>query len=117
MRARTAEPFVWLLFSAGGVFAALFLPILLFLFGVAFPLEWISPPEYGHVLDVLGHPVVRVGLWVLVFLSLFHAAHQFRYTLYDGLQLKHLNVPIAVLCYGSAVVGSVVAFALCWQIP
>lgn len=117
MRARTAEPFVWLLFSAGGVFAALFLPILLFLFGVAFPLEWISPPEYGHVLDVLGHPVVRVGLWVLVFLALFHAAHRFRYTLYDGLQLKHLNVPIAVLCYGSAVVGSVVAFALCWQIP
>jgi fumarate reductase subunit D len=117
MRARSAEPFVWLLFSAGGVFAALFVPILLFLFGLAFPLEWISPPEYGHVLDVLGHPVVRVGLWVLLFLALFHWAHRFRYTLYDGLQLKHLSVPIAVVCYGAAVIGSVVAVYLFWQIP
>ena len=117
MRARSAEPLVWLLFSAGGVFAALFVPILLFLFGLAFPLGWISPPEYGHVLDVLGHPIVRLGLWALVFLALFHWAHRFRYTLYDGLQLKHLGVPIAVLCYGSAAVGSVVAGYLLWQIP
>ena len=40
-------------------------------------------------------------------MSLFHAAHRFRYTLYDGLQIKHLNEIIALLCYGSAVVGSV----------
>jgi fumarate reductase subunit D len=35
---RPAEPFAWLAFSAGGVVAALFVPILLFLFGLAFPL-------------------------------------------------------------------------------
>jgi len=117
VRARSAEPIVWLLFSAGGVLAALFVPVLLFMFGLAFPLEWVSPPEYGHLLDVLGNPVVRIGLWVLVFLALFHWAHRFRYTLYDGLQLRHLNVLIAVLCYGSAVVGSAVAIYLFWQIP
>ena len=48
-------------------------------------------------------------------LSLFHWAHRFRYTLYDGLQIKHLNEVIAVLCYGAAMVGSVVAAVLLWR--
>jgi fumarate reductase subunit D len=33
---RSAEPFLWLLFSAGGMAAALVLPVLLLLFGLAF---------------------------------------------------------------------------------
>ena len=32
----------------------------------------------------------------LSMLSLFHWAHRFRYTLYDGLQIKHLNEVVAV---------------------
>ncbi len=32
-----------------------------------------------------------------------------RYTLYYGLQLKHLSTPIILGCYGSALVGSVTA--------
>ena len=31
------------------------------------------------------------------------------YTLYDGLQIKHLNEVINTVCYGGAIVGSVVA--------
>ena len=46
---------------------------------------------------------------LLCTLSLFHWAHRFRYTLYDGLQIKHLNEVINLLCYGGAIVGSVVA--------
>ena len=45
-------------------------------------------------------------------LALFHWAHRFRYTLYDGLQLKRYAVPIVILCYGGAVVGSVIAAGL-----
>ncbi len=41
------EPFVWLLFSAGGVVAALVLPVLLVLFGVAIPLGWVDAPDQG----------------------------------------------------------------------
>ena len=52
--------------------------------------------------------LTRVALIVLCTLSLFHWAH-FRYTLYDGLQIKHLNEVINLLCYGGAIVGSVVA--------
>ena len=117
MAKRTIEPLLWLLFSAGGVLAALFLPSLVFLFGVAFPLGWLSPPRHEHLLAVLRHPLTRVVLLLLCILSLFHWAHRFRYTLYDGLQIKHLNELINVFCYGGAIVGSIVAGYLLWQLP
>jgi len=109
MAKRSIEPLLWMLFSAGGVLAALLIPILLFLFGLAFPLGWLAPPGHEHLLAVLRHPLTRVVLFSLVMLSLFHWAHRFRYTLYDGLQIKHLNELINVFCYGGAIVGSVVA--------
>ena len=56
-------------------------------------------------------------LFALFMLSLFHWAHRFRYTLYDGLQIKHLNEVIAALTYGVAVVGSVMAAYILWWIP
>ena len=103
---RSIEPLLWVLFSAGGVLAALLIPVLLLLFGVAFPLRWLTPPSYEHLVAVIGHPISRLVLFLLCILSLFHFAHRFRYTLYDGLQIKHLGLPINVLCYGGAVVGS-----------
>jgi fumarate reductase subunit D len=106
---RSAEPLLWMVFSAGGVVAALVLPMLLFLFAVAFPLGWIAPPSATHLASVIGHPLTRLTLVAVCTVSLFHAAHRFRYTLYDGLQIKHLNEIIALACYGGAVVGSVVS--------
>jgi fumarate reductase subunit D len=116
MAKRSAEPLLWLLFSAGGVLAALLIPVLLFLFGVAVPLEWLSRPSHEHLLAVLGHPVTRVVLFLLCTLGLFHFAHRFRYTLYDGLQIKHLNELIAAFCYGGAAVGSVTAAYLLFSV-
>jgi fumarate reductase subunit D len=109
---RSAEPLLWMLFSAGGVVAALVLPMVLFLFGVAFPLGWLTPPPVTHLAAVIGHPLTRLVLVVVCTLSFIHAAHRFRYTLYDGLQIKHLNEMITLLCYGSAIVGSVASFYL-----
>jgi fumarate reductase subunit D len=106
---RPIEPFLWLLFSAGGVMAALFFPVLIFLFGVAFPLGWLQPPPYDRLLALVGHPLTRVVLFGVCSLSLFHWAHRFRYTLYDGLQLKHLHEGINFACYGGAILGSAVA--------
>jgi fumarate reductase subunit D len=114
---RPIEPFLWLLFSAGGVFSALLMPSLLFLFGLAFPLGWLEPPTYQHLLTVVRHPITRVALFALCMLSLFHWAHRFRYTLYDGLQIKHLNEVIAVLCYGGAIAGSIAAAYVMLQVP
>jgi fumarate reductase subunit D len=106
---RHAEPFVWLMFSGGGVAAALVLPVLLFLFGVALPLGWISAPDHGHLLAVVRHPLTRLGLLGVCALALVHGAHRFRYTLHDGLQLQRFDGLIATICYGGALVGSAAA--------
>jgi succinate dehydrogenase subunit D len=106
---RPIEPFLWLLFSAGGLMSALFVPAILFLFGVAFPIGLLAPPPYSRLLAVMAHPLTRLVLLLLCTLSLFHWAHRFRYTLYDGLQIKHLNELINAICYGGAIVGSLVA--------
>src|SRR5262245_44310853 len=106
MAKRPIEPLLWLLFSAGGVASALVMPILVLLFGVAFPLGWLAALSDGTVSRHLHPWFVRVGLCLVCTLSLLHWAHRFRYTLYDGLQVKHLNGLINTLCYGGALVAS-----------
>jgi len=117
MPRRPIEPLLWLLFSAGGVVVALLIPALVFLCGLAFPLGWLPAPSHAHLLALLGHPVTRMALFLLCVLALFHWAHRFRYTLYDGLQIKHLNEVINTFCYGGAIVGSVLAGYLLWHVP
>jgi len=114
---RPIEPMLWLLFSAGGVMAAMIMPMTLFLFGLAFPLGWLTPPTYDHLLALISNPLTRVTLFLLCSLSLFHWAHRFRYTLYDGLQIKHLNEVINTVCYGGAVVGTLIAAYLLVMVP
>lgn len=114
---RRLTPFLWLLFSAGGTVAALLFPVHLFLTGLAFPLGWLEAPRYESVYGLLSHPLTRLYLFVLISLPLFHWAHRFRYTLYDGLQLKHLTELIAVLCYGTALAGTAMAAYTLWNIP
>lgn len=113
MTRRRVEPLVWLMFSAGGVLAAVFLPSLIFLFGLAFPLGWIDRPDHEHLLAVLSHPLAFVVVLGLFVLMLVHSAHRFRYTLYDGLQIKKKRT-VAVLCYGAAIAGSLAALAALW---
>ena len=108
---RRIEPLVWLAFSGGGVTAAMFMPVLAFLFALAFPLGWIDPPDHDHLAAVVSHPVTFLVLFGMFVLMLVHAAHRFRYTLYDGLQLKAQRT-IAVLCYGAAAVTSVAAVVI-----
>jgi fumarate reductase subunit D len=108
-RARTMTPFLWLLFSVGGTLAALVFPVHLFLTGLAFPLGWLEAPRYEWLHGLVRHPIGRLYVFAVISLPLFHWAHRFRYTLYDGLQLKHLTRFIAVLCYGTAVAATAVA--------
>ena len=111
MTKRRIEPLVWMTFSTGGVTAAMFLPVLAFLFALAFPLGWIDPPSYDHLHAVVSHPVTLLVLLGMFTIMLVHAAHRFRYTLYDGLQLKW-KWQIAVLCYGGALLGAGAAFLI-----
>ncbi len=116
MSRRSWVPLFWTLFSAGGVVAAFLIPVHVFLFGLAFPLGWIDPPSYERLVTLARLPLVRLYLFVLCSLPLFHWAHRFRYTLYDGLQVKHLNEVIIVATYGGALVGTLVAGYLLWSL-
>lgn len=114
---RPITPLLWALFGAGGTIAALLFPVHLFLTGLAFPLGWLEAPSYDLLRGMVRHPLARLYLFVLIALPLFHWAHRFRYTLYDGLQLKHLFELIAVLCYGAALGASAVAAYTLWKVP
>ncbi len=58
----TNEPFWWALFGAGGALAALFLPILLLLFGLAVPLGWVAEPDYASLLPSPSSTIVASSL-------------------------------------------------------
>src|SRR3989475_11124562 len=113
---RSITPLLWLLFSAGGTVAALLFPVHVLLTGLAVPFGWLEAPSYESVRSLVRNPVARLYLFVFISLPLFHWAHRFRYTLYDGLQLKHLTELIAVLCYGTALLGTALAGYMLWSI-
>jgi len=105
----TPEPYVWLLFSAGGVVAALVLPVLLVLFGVAIPLGWVPAPDHEHLLAVLRNPLTRVAMLGVCALALVHAAHRLRFTVEHALRLRRYDALIATVCYGAALAGTAAA--------
>lgn len=93
--------------------AAMLLPILVLLLWIAAPLGWVAAPSHESLLRLATHPLTRVFLFVFVALAGFHWAHRFRYTLYDGLQLYHLNMLIAVITYG---VASALTLLAAWAV-
>jgi len=117
MEKRSNEPLSWALFGAGGIVAAVLLPIHILLFGLVFPLGLLSSPSYQGLLALVRHPLTRIYLLILCSLPLFHWAHRFRYTISDGLQVKHLSGPIMVLFYGAAIFGTLLAAYLLGRIP
>jgi fumarate reductase subunit D len=90
------------------VVAAVFAPVLLFLFGLALPLGWVSV-DHAEVVDLLSNPLTRLVLLGICAAALLHFAHRFRYTLRDGLQLGRYDLAITGACYGLAMLGSAAA--------
>ena len=113
---KNLEPFWWGLFSAGGVLSAFLLPILLLLNGLLIPLGWVEAPHYPELFALVQHPLTRLILFGLISLSLVHWAHRFRSLLIDGLQWKEGKAPVAILCYGMAIVGSLVSALILWNV-
>ncbi len=104
--ARSNEPIWYLPFSLGLGATALFVPALILVTGFLFP--WLRPHDARQVQDFINHPLTRIFLFVVVFLSFFTWAHRLRMILID-LGLKAGQRAVAVLCYGSAIIGTVVA--------
>jgi fumarate reductase subunit D len=99
---KTSEPLWWGLFSAGGVVAAFLIPVHIALVGFALPLGWVS--DTGALYR---NGWIKLYLFVLIALPLYHWAHRFYFTLCD-MGLKPIHKPLAVLCYGGAIFGTVV---------
>ena len=103
--ARSNEPIWWSLFSAGGVVAAFFLPVTLLITAIVVPAGWLKAKD---LLDLVGHPLTRVYLFVLISLPMFHWAHRFRYVAVD-LGFKRISSILPVVCYGTALVVTLLA--------
>ncbi len=107
MKGRSSEALWWSLFSAGGVIAALFIPVMIGITGIAGGVGWdtaITALSHGDkgIGDLLRHGVVRVAIGLIIGLSAVHAAHRIRHLLID------IHVPVdhralAVASYAGAV--------------
>jgi fumarate reductase subunit D len=105
---KSNEPIWWGPFSAGGQVSALLTPVTVLITGFAVPAGWISAQVLYHLLH---HPLARLYLFVLIWLSLFHGSHRTLTTLAE-LGLKGMRSLLAVLLYGGAIVGTVIAAVL-----
>ena len=103
--AKSVEVFWWSLFSAGGVTAALFVPVLVIVTGLVLPFG--AGADYEHIRQIVSPTAVRIGLLVIVSLSWFHCAHRIRHILMD-LGLRSASRILPVLCYGGALLATVV---------
>lgn len=99
------EPLFWSLFSAGGMVLALVAPALILVTGFLVPAERV---EFDRLEPVLTHPIGRLMLFGLAFLTFVHAAHRLRHVLVD-MGLRRLRAPIAVVAYVAA--GGATAWA------
>ncbi len=73
--ARSNEPIWWSLFSAGGVVAAFFFPVTILITSIVVPAGWLKAEDLR---ELVGHPLTRLYLFVLISLPMFHWAHRFR---------------------------------------
>lgn len=99
----------WSLFSAGGMVTAFLIPVHVAILGIAFAAGWL-PDEalsYRQVVEFAGHPVAKLYLALLVILPLYHWAHRFRYAIHHQLGIHGGRGIVAILCYGTAVLGTV----------
>jgi fumarate reductase subunit D len=90
---------------AGAGVAAYLMPATILVTSLGVATGWVTEDHLKHLLS---NPLVRLYVFLLIFLPLFHAAHRLRFILID-LGLKAARDAIAVLCYGSAIVGTLVA--------
>ena len=108
-RPARAEPLLWSLFAAGGMVAALLMPISAGLLGIAFAAGLLPHDalSYDRMIGLVRHPGARILLGVLVVFPLFHWAHRFRFILHHQLGIGGARRLVAASCYGVALAGTV----------
>ena len=107
--ARSNKPLLWLPFAAGGLVAALIIPVLILITGILMPLG-ILPLPYEKIAAFAHNPLGKLILFGAVALPAWHAAHRLRMTAHD-LGFSD-GVAVQAVCYGSAGVRILAAAVL-----
>ncbi|HLQ62705.1 MAG TPA: fumarate reductase subunit FrdD [Candidatus Acidoferrales bacterium] len=110
---------VWFLFGQGGLVAALFLPVHVLVQGILAPLGLVHAVDqrYDTFAPLLANWLVKLYLFVLISLPLWHWAHRFRYFLVD-LKLSVARTPgVAIFMYGLAALGMGVTAYILVRVP
>jgi len=100
-----AHLFWWFMFAQGGVIAAVLIPVHILVQGILGPLGVVPVADrhYDTWITLLGNPIVKLYLLVLIALPFFHFAHRLRYLLVDMGVHAAKSAPVQVLFYGGAV--------------
>jgi fumarate reductase subunit D len=104
---RSNEPLFWSLFGAGGVVAALALPALIFVTGIAAPLG-IMPADtmsYGRMTAFVGGWFGKLFVFGVISLTFWHAFHRIYHSLHDLGVHAGLGF-FKILAYSIAFVGT-----------
>ena len=107
---RSNAPIFWSLFGAGGMFSALFGPVLVFITGIAVPLSLMLPTgtmSYPKMLAFAQNFIGKGFILAVIALFLWFAAHRIFHSLHEiGI---HAGLGAKLICYGSAFVATVVS--------
>ncbi len=105
-----AHLFWWFMFAQGGVIAAVLIPVHILVQGILGPLGIVHVVDrhYDTWISILGNPIVKLYLLVLIAVPFFHFAHRLRYLLVDFGMPAAKSIPAQVLFYGGAVVVTAV---------
>jgi fumarate reductase subunit D len=100
-----AHLFWWFLFAQGGVIAAILIPAHILVQGILGPLGLVRVADrhYDTWVNVLGNPIVKLYLLVLIAVPFFHFAHRLRFLLVDLGVPGARGVPAQVVFYGAAI--------------
>jgi fumarate reductase subunit D len=109
---RSNSHIFWLLFGAGGMLAALFGTVLVYLTGIADPMGWAPGADllsYPHTLVLAQHWLGKGFLFAVIALFAWHAVHRILCSLHDvGI---HKTLGVKLLCYGCAMAITLVSAA------
>jgi len=110
-RPALAHLFFWFMFAQGGVLAAVLIPVHVLVQGILGPLGIVPVVDrhYDTWISVLGNPLVKLYIVVLIAFPFFHFAHRLRYLLVDLGVKAAKSMPAQAAFYGGAVLVTLVA--------
>lgn len=107
---RSNEPIAWSLFGAGGMLLAFLGPAMVLSTGMLLGLVHADEPQrvYVAIGALLGHPLGKLFVLMMIALPLYHTLHRIHHGLHD-LHLEGPRTLMPVIFYGLATLLSIAA--------